>query len=295
MRTRYWMCAALIAGFTLSAHAGGDRHQFVGALDTSYLFVSSPLQSWLQFGYGKLRFDEQHDGLQFSRAFLDYRGRLTPTLTARVTVDINDDLPEEIDLTEAFLEFRPVPRSPWRFRGRLGAFYPRISLENVGPGWSSIYTLNASAINTWIGEELRTVGAELGVSHPVFGMESGHRLSVEAAAFFANDPAGALLAWKGWSVHDRQTGLQGILPLSPLPIIQPGSPGHTVLVLDLARSEDGRMMALLGQSYMPAQNFQVLRPRRDQPWFELRPPNQVATPFWPPFAWDELARWEGSK
>ena len=51
-------------------------------------------------------------------------------------------------------------------------------------------------------------------------------------------------------------------------VVQPGAPGHTVLVLDLARAPDGRRALLLGQGFMPAQSFQVLRPgRRDGAWF----------------------------
>jgi hypothetical protein len=71
--------------------------------------------------------------------------------------------------------------------------------------------------------------------------------------------------------------------------ILPGNPGHTVLVLDLARSGD-RSLALLGQSFMPAQSFQVLRPRADAVWFELDPARDVATPFWRPFPWTSLRR-----
>ena len=43
------------------------------------------------------------------------------------------------------------------------------------------------------------------------------------AAFLGNDTAGTMLAWKGWSIHDRQTRFQDDLPLPPLPQIQPGA------------------------------------------------------------------------
>ena len=72
--------------------------------------------------------------------------------------------------------------------------------------------------------------------------------------------------------------------------ILPGGPGHTVLILDLAKSAAGRQLALLGQSFMPAQNFQVLRPSRDGPWFELDPEHGVDTPFWERFPWSSLRR-----
>jgi len=39
--------------------------------------------------------------------------------------------------------------------------------------------------------------------------------------FTANDPAGVLLAWRGWAVSGREAGLFERLPLAPLRVIQP--------------------------------------------------------------------------
>src|SRR5690606_317139 len=36
---------------------------------------------------------------------------------------------------------------------------------------------------------------------------------------------------------------------------QGGSPGHAVVILDIAEADDGRRVALLGQGYMPAQDM----------------------------------------
>lgn len=71
--------------------------------------------------------------------------------------------------------------------------------------------------------------------------------------------------------------------------ILPGNPGHTVLVLDLARDDAGRRVALIGQSFMPAQRFQVLRPSPDRAWFPIDE-DGVDTPFWRPFPWSSLRR-----
>jgi hypothetical protein len=76
--------------------------------------------------------------------------------------------------------------------------------------------------------------------------------------------------------------------------ILPGSPGHSVLLLDIAQNERGDKVALIGQSYMPAQNFQVLRPSRKEVWFELDE-DGVDTPFWRPFPWDSLRRLDGDQ
>lgn len=73
--------------------------------------------------------------------------------------------------------------------------------------------------------------------------------------------------------------------------VLPGSPGHAVLILDLARAPDGRQVALLGQGFMPAQNFHILRDPEGSPWFALRPEQgSVKTPFWDPFPWSSLRR-----
>jgi hypothetical protein len=68
-----------------------------------------------------------------------------------------------------------------------------------------------------------------------------------------------------------------------------GSPGHAVLVLDVARNAAGERVALLGQGFIPAQDFHVLSPGEQGPWFSLET-DEVATPFWKPFPWSSLRR-----
>ena len=71
--------------------------------------------------------------------------------------------------------------------------------------------------------------------------------------------------------------------------VLPGSPGHTVLVLDVVDDASGHKLALLGQGFMPAQDFHVLS-QRTGPWFSLDV-DAVDTPFWPaPFPWSALRR-----
>lgn len=80
--------------------------------------------------------------------------------------------------------------------------------------------------------------------------------------------------------------------------VQSGSPfGHAVLILDAAKDDKGRVALLLGQSYMPAQSFQILRPARgnkgftDSAWFVVDADDQlVDTPFWQPFNKTSLRR-----
>jgi hypothetical protein len=210
-----------VASFWLLSTAGAsDRHELDAAIDISALHVSSPFDTWLDEGQGKLRFDGDDNGPQFSRAFLDYRGRLASTVVAHGVLNISDTRDRPLDLTEAFLEWRPVPTTSWRVRSRLGAFYPRLSLENVGAGWSTPYSLSSSAINTWIGEELRTLGAEVRASRRFAALPFEPELSLEGAMFYGNDPTGALLNRRGWAIHDRQTGLTSDLPLPRVSAIE---------------------------------------------------------------------------
>lgn len=68
-----------------------------------------------------------------------------------------------------------------------------------------------------------------------------------------------------------------------------GAPGHAVMILDVAVAEGGKKRALIGQGYMPAQSFHVIRAADGSPWFSLDG-DEVKTPFWAPFPWDSLRR-----
>jgi len=73
--------------------------------------------------------------------------------------------------------------------------------------------------------------------------------------------------------------------------IQGGSPGHTVVILDLARGPAGELRALIGQGFMPAQDLHVMRGADGSPWFKLDfKAAGVKTPFWRAFTWKELRR-----
>lgn len=215
-----FLCIACFA--TASASASADDapspHRFNAGADLSFVSANG-YDSWTEGSVGKLRYSNG-DSILLSRAFVDSSIKLTETVDVNLALEAyTDDLGSFIGATEAFLEWRPVPRSANKYRFKFGAFYPRVSLENVAPGWSSPYTISSSAINTWVAEELRVFGTELSISRR---LNSSHTLSLQGAVFVNNDPAGSLLAWKGWSVHDRQTRFNDKLPLPPLPQIQPG-------------------------------------------------------------------------
>jgi hypothetical protein len=75
--------------------------------------------------------------------------------------------------------------------------------------------------------------------------------------------------------------------------IHGGSPGHAVIVLDVAENARGEQMMLLAQSYMPAQDIHVLRNlerSEHSPWYKVNEGEQLRTPEWT-FNWRERKRW----
>ncbi len=66
--------------------------------------------------------------------------------------------------------------------------------------------------------------------------------------------------------------------------IQGGSPGHAVIVVDMARdNKSNKKIFMLAQSYMPAQDIQILaNPNNDDmsPWYFLEDADTIITPEW---------------
>lgn len=122
-------------------------------------------------------------------------------------------------LVEGFVQFRPELTPQTALRLRAGLFFPPTSLENTGALWQSPYTVTLSALNTWIGEEVRLTGLDAQLARKTSG---GDRLDVAAAVFGVNEPAGTLLAWRGWTFGDRLTSAGEGLPLPPLRSFEPG-------------------------------------------------------------------------
>lgn len=76
-------------------------------------------------------------------------------------------------------------------------------------------------------------------------------------------------------------------------LIQPGSPGHAVIVVDVAYNEDKKIMYMLAQGFMPAQEMQILENPGNpgiSPWYELDPAaKEIKTPEWT-FSTEDLRR-----
>lgn len=77
--------------------------------------------------------------------------------------------------------------------------------------------------------------------------------------------------------------------------VHAGSPGHAVIILDIAVREDSRKVALLGQALNPAQSVYVLKLGSAGPWFSLRPESILITPYTKEFEWTELRRFPDAR
>jgi len=77
-------------------------------------------------------------------------------------------------------------------------------------------------------------------------------------------------------------------------LIKGGSPGHAVLVVDIARNKKtGELIFLLAQSYMPAQDIHVLQNLSDKslnPWYKVPAGSSISTPEWTFYA-TQLRSW----
>ena len=168
-------------------------------------------------GFGKSAYGGDNssalqDHLNVALAALEWTPSLNWDWSAVVDVAHQPNQEHYVDLLQAYALYKPTPRSDTRFQARFGYFYPPISLENDGRAWTPTDTITPSAINSWIGEEVKVVGAEGTVSQD-FG---GDRLAATAALFGYDDTSGTLLSFRGWALDDRQSQLNGSFTLPPL-------------------------------------------------------------------------------
>jgi hypothetical protein len=160
-------------------------------------------RSWFDGGLGKLDYGKGDSPFRFAGGVAQGYARLTPEFEAVAVVRADDDQKDFILPLESYLRYRPVSTSQWRWSAKLGAFFPPFSLENTELGWTSYWTITPSAINSWIGDELRTIGGETTLQW----RDNGNTLSLIGSLYGWNDPAGVLMADRGWAMDDMPTAL----------------------------------------------------------------------------------------
>jgi hypothetical protein len=162
--------------------------------------------SWMRGGFGKLGLgDDGGAVIPFGQAVTDLRAQLGSSFSGFTTLRVAPDQHAPVDIVEAYARYQPISSPSLLWSMKLGAFFPPISLENEATGWTSPWTLTPSAINSWVGDELRTIGGESLIEWRY----DGGAVGLQGAVFGWNDPAGALVADRGWAFDTRPTGLFG--------------------------------------------------------------------------------------
>jgi hypothetical protein len=215
------------AGFVclvLAGPAAAGEFKLDGIVSLRGIAVKSQ-PSWLEGGFGRL--SEGADAAGDSRAMargqadlgFDWRPTAAWQLHAHGVARAEPSRygGQPAGLVEAFLVYRPDLNARLSLRVKAGLFFPQTSRENVERLWSSPYTITLSALNTWIGEEVRLTGVETALVR----RGDADELQLAAGGFGVNDPSGTLLGWRGWAMGDRLVTVGESLPLPPLRSLGP--------------------------------------------------------------------------
>ena len=193
-----------------------ERLTILGEVNLDGVTTSGNETTWFERGNLGLRYDS---GTELSLASLGLASRyiLNNNYLIHVESLFHSGESSTYDLTQSYLLYRPLRKSRWKSQVKVGVFYAPWSLENTDLFWFSPYSTNFSAINSWLAEEVRTIGFEWRRKLPFKKHHGSWSWEGYISIFGFNDTAGTLLSWRGWSNHDRQTGIDRSLPLIDLP------------------------------------------------------------------------------
>ena len=225
MRYGLVLAAMLVAVLATEAKAYdlADDLSITGYVDAR-LIAPTDQKSWLKGGQGKFRYGS---GQNFGgEAILQADWRVADGLNVIAVGRLEPQTPSIADALETYVRYAPQSEGPFSWSVKAGAFFPTISLENDDLGWASPYTLTPSAINSWIGDEIRTIGSEATLR---WNGGSLGTISLMGALTCCNDEAGVLIADRGWAMDDRPFGLfeRERVPDATLRIFHAPVPGTT--------------------------------------------------------------------
>ncbi|HUP64248.1 MAG TPA: hypothetical protein VM557_03100, partial [Thermoanaerobaculia bacterium] len=211
--------APIFIALILSAGSATADELFVDVIASLRGSTADGPPSWLERGFGKMGPGGDSDGSRKTSLFGDlYLGvdwrpsdRFGLVASGVARAEPSDYEGSNGGLVEAYAEGILFFREADRLRMRGGMFFLPTSRENSGPMWSSPYAISFSAINSWIGEEVRPIGVDLD-----YRIEAPTRLSIGATLFGGNDTMGTLTGWRGWSIGNRLTVYGEHLPLPRL-------------------------------------------------------------------------------
>lgn len=214
------LTASLFISQITVAQDSFPEFKFTGYADAR-LSYSSGEQSWFDRGVGKTRYGSDaagHDEWRFNlaEAALLVDTKFSWDFSAFANFQFDPEQKNNVDVVEAFIRYNKLLSSGYRLEARLGIFYPHISLENYGVAWTSPYSITPSAINSWVGEEVKTTGLELNLEKEL----SNDAISINVGLFGFNDTSGTLLFFRGWALHDNKTSVFGKYYLPDLNIME---------------------------------------------------------------------------
>lgn len=253
-----WKCLTGVSACVLSLAGSGmasaQSNLFGADTVSAYadfrLSLTSGEASWTQQGAGKTRFgnDTGTAAFDLAEAGLVWRPRFSWTLEGYVQLQYDENQDNEVGISEAFVRYRPVPRSAWRWSGRAGFFYPPISLEHEEEAWAVTASISPSVINSWVGEEVKGAGLEMRVEREL----GNHEIAATAGLFGFNDTTGVLISYRGWALHDIKTSFSSAYPVRVYP-------GHDRIARPFDETDDRPGFYLrLDWSPSAAWNFNVV-------------------------------------
>lgn len=218
-RCKPWRLVPLMV---LASVASAQSFRVEGYVAGRAMNVTGP-PSWLEGGAGRYEASgDRDDVMGVAQIGVDWQAATWLRLHASGTARRD---PEELGgtstgLVEGYAELR---RSFGLddLQVRAGMFFLPSSRENIDPLWASPYTINFSALNTWIGQEVRPVGVDLQYRHIT---PRGHAITGGATAFRGNDTMGTLLSWRGWSIGNKLATYDEVFPLPPIPSLSDSGP-----------------------------------------------------------------------
>ena len=235
---RAWQLGVPAAALLAASAANAGEIDFLSAETLSLhgdlrLVAVNGEESWTDEGFGRLRSGSDGDWRvkpELGNVDLVWQPRFGWALSATIVGSIQGGERTEAGISQAFLSYKPLSGGKVRFSARAGLMWPPVSLEHEGADWHVRDSITPSAINSWIGEEIRPVAIEATAKARL----GEHALEATAALFTANDTAGTMLTFRGWALHDRKTLAFNRQPLPPMPAAFEGyQPQFTHPLLDI--------------------------------------------------------------
>ncbi|MGH9140347.1 MAG: hypothetical protein ACRD3J_23670 [Thermoanaerobaculia bacterium] len=199
-----------------ATHASAQSLQFHGYIAAREIYVNAQ-PSWLQSGVG--RFDvgadsaDDHRFVNVDSAQLGFDWMPATWLLLHADGvarhEQSGSLGKKAGIVQAYAD---VFNEHWRVRA--GQFWLPTSRENTDPLWTSKYTITFSALNSWMAQEVRPIGADLQWS-PNFYITLG------GTAFRGQDTMGTVLAGRGFtfgnylSVYNENLPTPDLAPTRP--------------------------------------------------------------------------------